>query len=70
MDSFGGNANKNSTVDCTKVFVDEPRLAYTGGGGWLRGLSIAGHAGVSERSPPGHRSYTAPPGFQIHLIHN
>lgn len=49
------NMNKNSTVDCTKAFVDEPELALrggkgacvcTGGFGVARGLSIARSAGT------------------------
>lgn len=38
------NRNKNSTVDCTKAFVDEPELALRGWevedwlGGWGGGI--------------------------------
>lgn len=68
------NVNKNSTVDCTKAFVDEPKLALRGKGvrggfGVVRGLSVAGYGGVSECSPPRHCSYSAST-FQIYLIHN
>lgn len=45
MDSsdYECNMNKNSTVDCTKAFVDEPELALRGNEGWgdggVRGVS-------------------------------
>lgn len=68
------NMNKNSTVDCTKAFADEPELALRKGrgrerGGWgsgvVRGLSVAGSGGVSESPPPPpHCSYSAST-FQI-----
>lgn len=40
------NRNKNSTVDCTKAFVDEPELALRGWeeGAWGRG----GGSGLRE----------------------
>lgn len=71
------NMNKNSTVDCTKAFVDEPKLAprgkevRVGGRGFevVRGLSIAGFGGVSECSPPHHCSYSAST-FQTYIFHN
>lgn len=67
------NMNKNSTFDCTKAFVDEPKLAPRGkevlgvGSGVVRGLSIAGIGGVSACSR--HCPCSAST-FQIHIFCN